>query len=107
MDSVIVTKSLDSLNPSNFSEFVVLIICLTLLAGIFIWLKFGFNTKTKRSKYEDSVLAHIQILETKMDGALSNIQATLIGEHKVLKQKVDSIQRELTDFKEETRGKLK
>lgn len=102
-----IRQGIDTINPSNSLEFVVLIICLALLGGLFMWLKLGQNNKkvVKTNDEQNLILVHIQILETKFEGTMSEIKATIQGDYKLLKQRVDSLQNELTEFKKEVRGR--
>lgn len=54
---------------------------------------------------DDKVISSLELLEVKFEGMISALKAGLHGDHKILEQRIDSTQKELTEFKLEVRGK--
>lgn len=54
---------------------------------------------------DDKVISSLELLEVKFEGMISALKAGLYGDHKILEQRIDSTQKELTEFKLEVRGK--
>tara|TARA_R110001599_G_scaffold335510_1_gene552607 strand:+ start:1170 stop:1574 length:405 start_codon:yes stop_codon:yes gene_type:complete len=54
---------------------------------------------------DDKVVSSLELFEVKFEGMISALKAGLHGDHKILEQRIDSTQKELTEFKLEVRGK--
>jgi len=54
---------------------------------------------------DDKVISSLELFEVKFEGMMSALKAALHGDHKILEQRIDSTQKELTEFKLEVRSK--
>ena len=54
---------------------------------------------------DDKVVSSLELFEVKFEGMMSALKAALHGDHKILEQRIDSTQKELTEFKLEVRSK--
>jgi len=73
-----------------------------------MWLKIGKDKKLNDEQipveYKSPIMLQIQLMEVKLEGMISDIKHSLDSDYKVLKQRMDSIQTELTEFKKEVKG---
>jgi hypothetical protein len=54
---------------------------------------------------EDKIVSSLQLFEVKFEGMMSALKVALTGDNKILEQRIDSTQKELTEFKLEVRSK--
>ena len=104
MSNVPPTKIIENLNPSNSLEFVVLIICIAVLGGFFMWLRMSKDNSNAKS--DNVIVMEIQLLQNKLENLISSIKSKLDGDYTVLKNRVDYNEKSLEDFKAEMRKKL-
>ena len=93
--------------PTNDGQFALYVICFSIVVLVAWWIwnnKKGSNDDNEQDRRkDDQVIAQLQIMEIKFESMVAEIKNTLIGDHRLLSQKVDSIQAELTEFKLEVR----
>lgn len=100
--------------PQPEGDFQYLILLLLLFLGWIAHLGFrvwSTNRDTSIDKVKDSeekhIISQLQLMEVKFESMVGDIKNALLTDHRLLKQTVDSLQRELHDFKKEVRSKGK
>lgn len=93
--------------PTNDGQYALYIVAIIIVSMVVAWVMTNKKSKSESNEItnQSTILLHLQLMETKMEQMVSEIRSSLIGEHKLLKQKVDSIQNEIREFKKEVRGK--
>lgn len=102
-------------------DFQVLIYLLFVFLGWLAWLGHNVWIQNKSKKEnpnktfkaiekmfddrEDKVIQELHLFEVKFEGMMATVKTQVLGDNKVLENKIDSVQKELTEFKIEVRNK--
>ena len=99
--------------PTNDGQFALYVICFSIVVLVAFWIWSNKRSgptisvaEAKDRRTDDQVISQLQLMEVKFEAMVSDIKNTLIGDHRLLSQKVESIQAELTEFKQEVRRNL-